>query len=91
MADRVPHPPDQIGQPECDEKPGREFTARRLPKLQLRHRQSERDAQAAKQHGAEHVPQPAEQGDPNRLGAGPPQRPAHGHEGEIVVRADQGM
>ena len=86
-----PHPPDKICQPEADQKPGGDLAARRLHTLEPGHGDAQGDAQKAQDDRAQDVPQPGQEGDAERFPERPTPRPADDDEGEVVVRADDGM
>jgi len=84
-------PPDKVGQPETDEKPGRQAPPEGLHPLKLRHCNAQADAQEAEEDRAQNMSQPAEERDDEGSRKRPSPRPGHDDEWKVVVGADDGV
>ncbi|MCK7541357.1 MAG: hypothetical protein MZV63_65955 [Marinilabiliales bacterium] len=85
------HAPDEIGEAEADEEPGRDRAPGRLDAFELGHGDAQGDADEAEDDRAEDVPQAGQEGDAQGLPQGPFAGPADDDERQVVVGADDGV
>jgi len=89
--ERPPEPPDEIGEPEADEEPGGQVSARGLDAFQPGHGYPQGDPDEPEHDRAQDMAEPAEKGDEQGLGKGPAPGPADDDKRKIMVGTDDGV
>ena len=91
ISDRPADTPYKIDKPEREQQPTGKVPAKSLNRLQLEDRDAEGDPDQPQNNRAEHMADTAKHGHQERLVQRPATGTRHGHKGQVMIRAEQGV